>query len=116
MALKQTINSAVLAIADLSVHTIQLAHALRERRAWCFDEQMVVIVHKAVGMTQPAILVDDLRKCGEKPHTIFVLADDTLTGVSASTQIVDGVEKLETERASHAGTLFQSSAMCDYKT
>jgi hypothetical protein len=60
-------------------------------------------------MREPAIPVDHLRKCGQKPRTILVIADDTLTGIPAPRQVIDGVGKFKTERASHAATLLPRS-------
>ncbi len=89
-------NPTMPATEGLNVYAVQLAHALRECRAWGFDEQMIAIVHRTVGLIQPAIPVDRLGEGGEKPRTIFVIAHDPLVGVSASSQMMDGVGKLQT--------------------
>jgi hypothetical protein len=45
---------------------IQLAHAEREVGLRRFDQEMIVVVHQAIGMAEPAIAMDGMGKESDK--------------------------------------------------
>ena len=47
-------------VVRLGIAAIQLAHTQRQIGLRRFDQEMIVIVHQAVGMTEPAIAIDDM--------------------------------------------------------
>lgn len=102
------------AIERLGVDTVELPHAPREGRAGCLDQQMIVMVHHTVDMTQPAVAVDAVRQCREKPPPILVIADDPLVGIAAAGQMVHRRRKCKAKRAGHAAPLLRPMRV--YKT
>ena len=49
-------------VEALGVHTIQLAHTLREITLRRFDEQVIVVVHETVAIANPIEAVADFRE------------------------------------------------------
>ena len=43
---------------------------------WTFDQQMVVVVHQAIGMTDPAEAIDDMGQQGPKGAAVLVIGED----------------------------------------
>jgi hypothetical protein len=43
-----------------------MTHAQRQIRLWRFHEEMIVIVHQAIGMAEPAIAIHDMGEHREK--------------------------------------------------
>lgn len=56
--LKEMPHPFVSSVVNLSVAAIELPHAEREVQLRGFNQEMVVVVHQAMGMTQPAIPID----------------------------------------------------------
>lgn len=46
-------NSIVSSIKPLGIDTIELAHASWEIRIWRFNNQMIVVIHQTVRVTNP---------------------------------------------------------------
>ena len=55
-------RSVVKSVEALGVHTIQLAHTLREITLRRFDEQVIVVVHETVAIANPIEAVADFRE------------------------------------------------------
>lgn len=47
-------------VVRLRMTPIQLTHAEREIRLRRLDEEMIVVVHQAVGVTEPAVAINDM--------------------------------------------------------
>jgi hypothetical protein len=52
-ALKYVADTVMSLVEKLGVNSVDLPHALRQVAVRCFDDKMVVVVHKAVGMADP---------------------------------------------------------------
>jgi len=48
-------DSPVLMIEPLRVDTVELTHPPREIGVGCLDEEVIVVCHKAIGMTDPVV-------------------------------------------------------------
>ena len=65
-------------------------------------ELVVVVVHQAVGIAEPALLRDFLAKKIEKAVTILLIEEDLLSRVAARGYVVKRAGKFQAQRASHA--------------
>jgi len=59
-ALEDMSQPLVGSVERLCIHTIQVAHATREIRIRRFDQQVIVIAHKAIGMADPSEALNDI--------------------------------------------------------
>lgn len=52
--LKEVSHAPVMAVETLGIHAVHVPHALRQVAIGCLDQQVIVIVHQAIGMAPPA--------------------------------------------------------------
>ncbi len=81
-------DATMASIKTLRIHTIQLAHAAREITLWCFDQQVVMIIHQAVGMTTPIHVFYRARQYRQKQGPVIVVQKDGLAGIAASSDMI----------------------------
>jgi hypothetical protein len=93
------------AIESLRVDTVQVAHRYREVRVGCLEEQVIVVAHKAVGVTEDAITSHCRSQHDEKARAIIVVLKDEVLIVSTGRNMVDPAGKLQAERSRHELTL-----------
>jgi hypothetical protein len=93
------------AIESLRVDAVQVAHRYREVRLGCLKEQVIVVAHEAVRMTEDAITSRGGGQHDEKDRAIVVVLKNELPVVSASHHVVDPAGKLQAERSRHELTL-----------
>lgn len=99
--LKQMAHSRMSPIVVLRIAAVELPHAQREIRLRRFDEEMIVIVHQAVGMAQPAVAIDDVGQNREPLGAVAVVGHDILPGIAPAGDMVDGAGYLNAEWTSH---------------
>ena len=80
---------------------IELAHAEGEIRLRRFEEQMIVVVHEAIGVTEPAIPIDHLGQQGQPRGAITVIRNYVLAGIAPTRDVVDGSGKFQTQWTCH---------------
>jgi hypothetical protein len=68
---------------------------------WCLDEQVVVVVHQAAGVTPPAGALCHFAKTGEKQQTILIVKKDRIPCVAARSHMMDCTGKFKSKLASH---------------
>jgi hypothetical protein len=93
-ALPQMADTMVAAIKMLRIHAIQSLHALHEISFRRFDEQMIMIVHQAIRVTSPLVLVDLPSQDAEKPSAVDRIEKDCLLGIAPGRQMIHGSRKL----------------------
>jgi hypothetical protein len=81
-------HSVVKSVEALGVHTIQLAHTLREITLRRFDEQVIVVVHETVAIANPIEALADFREYCKPAATIRIIQVDVLPGVSPGGNVV----------------------------
>jgi hypothetical protein len=45
-------------VKRLGIYAVQPAHATDQVGLWGFDQQVIMVVHQAVGVTEPTLLMD----------------------------------------------------------
>lgn len=93
------------AVIGLRVPAIELAHPEREGGLRRFNQEMVVVIHQTIGMTEPAIPIDDMGEQREEGRAVPVIRHDSLAGIAATGHMVDGTGKFQTKGTSHGGNL-----------
>ncbi len=102
-------HQAVSAVKRLAIDAIQTAHAPDQIGLRCFQQQVVVVVHKAKGVEPPALLLDFFREQFNKTVAILVIEENRLAAIAAGGDVVDSSGKFETQRAGHACKLRQEA-------
>jgi hypothetical protein len=82
-------------IEALRVGAIELPHAQGEIRQGSFDQQMVMIVHQAIGMAAPSKSVDHMGESRQKGLPIDIGAHDLLPGIAPARDMIDRVRKFQ---------------------
>src|SRR6185295_6256250 len=104
-ALQQMAHPRMPPIEALRIPAVQLAHPERQIRLRCFKEEMIVVVHQAVGMAEPAVAIHDVGKHGEKLRSVAVVHHDVLSGVPPTGDVVGGSGVLYAKWAGHTAGL-----------
>ncbi len=92
---------AVPPIEGLGVDTVELAHPPRQVRLRGLNQQVVVVVHQAVGMAEPPIAGDDLAEGLEKDLATRVVPEDLLPGVPPGGEMIDRTRIFDSEGPRH---------------
>lgn len=69
---------------------------------------MIVIVHQAIGIAEPAIPIDHMGEQREELGAIAVIRHDVLPGIPPTSDVVDGTGKLKAEWTSHGAGIYDS--------
>ncbi len=64
---------------------------------------MVMVVHQAVGVTNPVVALVDVLKGLEKVDPVLVALEDGLSFIAARSDMVNSTGVLYSERAGHNG-------------
>src|SRR3989338_8916952 len=116
-ALKQMSHGSVAPVVELGIDTVQLAHSFGEVSLWCFDYQVVVVVHQTVGVAEPVKAVNDLAEGVQEGFAISIVIEDVFSGVTSGGRMVDCTVKFDSERAGHELGNYQSKRqIARYKT
>ena len=74
-------NSPMAAIVSLGIYSVKLPHALREVAVGSLYDEMIVVVHEAVAMTDPVISLIDTGKGIKEREPVFITPKDRLAGI-----------------------------------
>jgi hypothetical protein len=80
---------AVSSVESLGIDPVELPHPPAEIALRGLDEQMIVIVHQAIGMAKPVEPGDDGRQDFKKQHPILVIGIDRTAGIPTGCDMVD---------------------------
>jgi hypothetical protein len=75
-ALEDMSQPLVGSVERLCIHTIQVAHATREIRIRRFDQQVIVIAHKAIGMADPSEALNDIPYNLKEQSSVIIGEED----------------------------------------
>jgi hypothetical protein len=106
-SLKEVTNPTMPLIESLRVDTVQLAHAYRKIPIRCINEQMVMILHQAVGVAEPIVPKANIRKGIQEDLSILIVSKNCLSFVSSARDVIDSTRELYTQRTCHAYPISQ---------
>src|SRR2546425_8503175 len=89
------------AIEALGVDPVELPHPGGEIPLRGLQQQMVMVAHQTVGMAPPVIAYHSLFQDGEKRLPILLVEVDSLAGIAAGGDVVEGAGIGEAQRTSH---------------
>ncbi len=81
-------DSVMPAIEGLGGNPVELAHPFGEIAIGGFDHQMIVVIHQAVGVTEPVKSLGDLGEGIEKQLAVRVVFKDRLSLVAAGGDVI----------------------------
>jgi hypothetical protein len=88
-------------IESLGIDTVQLPHAYRKISIGCINEQMVMILHQAVGMAEPIVPKGNILKRIQENLSVLIVSEYCLSFVSSARDVIDSTWKLYTQRTCH---------------
>ncbi len=100
-ALKKMSCSTVLSIGRLGKDSVELSHPFCQIAVGGFDHQMVMIIHQAVGVTNPVALSDYFPQDFKESLAVLVVLIDAFLTVSTDGDVVQGTRKFDPEGACH---------------
>ena len=92
-------------VVPLRIDSGELAHPPGEVAFRGFDQQVVVVVHQAVGVAPPVIPLDHQRQEVHKRVTIGVIVYHGHPGIAPPRDVVERPWKLDPQRPRHLATL-----------
>jgi len=87
-ALENVTYAVMIPIKFLSIYPVKLLHSSTESTVEGFNDKVVVIIHEAVGMTNPIEEIAAFRKDTEKHYTILVIAEDFFSIIAARSDVI----------------------------
>jgi hypothetical protein len=88
-------------IKSLGIDTVQLPHAYRKISIWCINEQMVMILHQAVGMAEPIVPMGNILKRIQEHLSVLIVSESCLSFVPSASDVIDSTWKFYTQRTCH---------------
>ena len=82
-ALEQMACPLMTFIEKLCIDAVQLPHTQREIAVRRLDQEMIVVVHQAVGMTEPVIPFIDMLERVQKVDAVLVVFENGLLFIAA---------------------------------
>ena len=80
----------MLPIEKLGVDPIKLPHSERKIPLWGLNDQVIVIVHQTIGVTEPMVSSIDHAEEIQKGYTILLISEDRIFGIPARGKMVEG--------------------------
>ena len=90
-------------IAGLGIDTIQMTHALRQISVRRLNQQVVVIIHQALGITYPVELGYDLLQRRQKHLPVLVILINVFTPITTRGDVIESVREFDADWAGHNG-------------
>jgi hypothetical protein len=99
---EDVVLAAVAFVEGTSVLAVEIAHAVREVREWCLDDQVVVVAEQAAGVQPPAVGSPDALQDLEEDRSIPVVEEDRRVVVSLRPDVVVGAGREIPVRSAHS--------------
>jgi hypothetical protein len=104
-ALEQVTGPAMAFIEELRINAVQLSHAEGKVAVRGLDKKMIMVGHKAIGMTDPVVAFVDVLKGVQKVLTVCVILENRLLLVPAGGHMIDCAGVFDAERTGHGRTI-----------
>jgi len=82
-ALEQMPRPLMTFIKKLRIDAVQLPHTQGEIAVRRFDQEVIVVVHQAVSMTEPVIPLIDVLECVQEVDPVLVVFENGLLFIAA---------------------------------
>ena len=107
-ALEQMTGPSVPFIEELCVDTVKLPHAGGEISVGSLDEEVIVVGHEAVGVTDPIVAFIDMLEGIEKFLAVLIVFKNRFLLVTAGGHMIDRAGVFNAKRTSHGGTIAEN--------
>src|SRR6266508_1528595 len=104
-ALEQMACPLMTFIKKLGIDADQLPHTQGEIAVRRLDQEVIVVVHHAVCMTEPVISFIDMLKRVQEVDAVLVVFENCLLFIAAGSNVIDGTGVFYTEGSGHAATI-----------
>ena len=98
-------HTTVTTVEALGIDAVQLPHAQRQVALRRFDKQMIVIVHQAIRVTQPAKSHYHFAEADKKQLSVSIIEKYRILRVTAGGNVIGCIWKLKSEGAGHTRRL-----------
>jgi hypothetical protein len=88
-------------VEQLRIATAEIAHAETQVRFDCLDDQMEMVVQKAVAQALPAAIHRRLQKQPKESRAIVRVKEDRLAVIPSLPDVMDAARKLRTRSTWH---------------
>lgn len=103
--LEQMACSLMALIKKLCVDAVQLPHTQGEVTVRRLDQEVIVVVHHAVGMAEPVIPFIDMLECVQEVDPVLVVFENGLLFIATGGDVIDGTGVFYAEGAGHVARL-----------
>jgi len=107
-ALEQVAGPVVEFIKELCIDAIQLPHAEGKIAVRGLDKKVIMVSHKAVGVTDPVVAFTDVLKGVQEVLAIRVVLENRLLLVPAGGHMIDCARVFDAEGTGHDGTITEN--------
>jgi hypothetical protein len=104
-ALEQMTCPLMTFIKQLCIDSVQLPHTKGEVTVRRLDEEVIVVVHHAVGVTEPIIAFIDMLERVQEVDAVMVVFENGFLFITARGDVVDGTGVFYAKGAGHKRNL-----------
>ena len=87
-ALQEVSRSVMPFIEHLGIDAVQLPHAQGKITVRSFKKQVIVIIHEAIGVTDPVVAFIDAGQDGEKGFPVMIVFKNRLLFITAGSRVI----------------------------
>ena len=95
-ALKKVTTPVMVPVEFLGIYPVELSHSSAKRTVERFNDEVVVVTHEAVSMTNPIKEIAAFRKYIEKGCAVLVVAEDFFSFIAARSDVIHCSSKFNT--------------------
>ena len=92
-------------IEKLRIDAVQLPHTQGEIAVRRFDQEVIVVVHHAVGVANPIVSLINVLECVQEVDAVLVVFENGLLFIAARGDVIDSTGVFYAEGAGHAATI-----------
>jgi len=100
--LEEMTGPSVALVEELCIDAVQLPHPERQVAVGRLDEQVVMVVHQAIGVADPVVAPCDVLEGVQEGDAVLVAPVDGLFLIAARGDVVDGAGVFDPKGSCHA--------------
>ena len=89
------------AIKALGIYAVEISHADRQCGIDGFQKKMIVVVHQAIGMTNPVVPLNDFPKNIEERSSVTIILENRHAGIAPRGDMVNSPRILDSKWSCH---------------